>query len=92
MITGFNKKELRLFERYRKQWVKETCCECDAVTFLHEIDTVASFVHLRPSPALIKKNYDLMCKHAKKSQAELPPSWRDSFADLINNLEKSQME
>ena len=65
MITGFNKKELRLFERYRKQWVKETCCECDAVTFLHEIDTVASFVHLRPSPALIKKNIELMHKHAK---------------------------
>ncbi|UOO89089.1 hypothetical protein LVJ82_00805 [Vitreoscilla massiliensis] len=92
MITGFNKKELRQFEHYRKQWVKETCCECDAVTFLHEIDSIPSFVYLRPNQALIKKNYKLMYKRAKKSMTKLPTSWRDSYVDLINNLEKSQME
>ena len=92
MITGFNKKELRQFEHYRKQWVQETCCECNAATFLHEIDTIASFVHLRPSQALIEKNYNLMRKRARKSKTKLPPSWRDSFVELINKLEKSQME
>ena len=62
MITGFNKKELRLFEKYRKQWNMDFPEDkVNFSLFVHLLDEYASFYN----QALVNKNIELMYKHAK---------------------------
>ena len=60
MITGFNKKELRLFEKYRKQWNLHTDDNCNVIEFSH---VLGCDYHL-PHKSLMDKNYDLMFKYS----------------------------
>ena len=62
MITGFNKKELRLFEKYRKQWNMDFPEDkANFSLFVHLLDEYAFFYN----QALVKKNIEVMYKHAK---------------------------
>ena len=62
MITGFNKKELRLFEKYRKQWNMDFPEDnVNFSLFIHLLDEYEFFYN----QALVKKNRELMYKHAK---------------------------
>ena len=62
MITGFNKKELRLFEKYRKQWNRDFPeYKVNFSLFIHLLDEYA-FLY---NQALVKKNIELIHKHAK---------------------------
>ena len=60
MITGFNKKELRLFEKYRKQWNLHTDDNCNVIDLSH----VLGCDHHLPHKNLMDKNYDLMFKYS----------------------------
>ena len=62
MITGFNKKELRLFEKYRKQWNRDFPeYKVNFSFFIHLLNEYASLYN----QALVKKNIELMHKHTK---------------------------
>ena len=63
MITGFNKKELRLFEKYRKQWNKFE--ECNFGLFIHEINSKYVSKLINPDKKLLKKNLILMRKNSR---------------------------
>ena len=62
MITGFNKKELRLFEKYRKQWNKFE--KCNFGLFIHEINSKEVSKLINPNKKLLKKNLMLMHKNS----------------------------
>ena len=62
MITGFNKKELRLFEKYRKQWNKFE--KCNFGFFIHEINSKEVSKLINPNKKLLKKNLMLMRKNS----------------------------
>ena len=65
MITGFNKKELRLFEKYRKQYNKSVGINSIFGSFIHEIEIVHKLTSKKPPECLINRNRELMYKHAK---------------------------
>lgn len=68
MITGFNKKELRLFEKYRKQWNWCHDDNCNVIDFIHVIGSEYCEAALNPCKKLVRKNYDLMWKHSTPSK------------------------
>ena len=64
MITGFNKKELRLFEKYRKQWNKSNFINNEKCNFGFFIHTIEEYSYLF-NQDLVNSNMKLMYKHAR---------------------------
>ena len=64
MITGFNKKELRLFEKYRKQWNKSNLINKEKFNFGIFIHAIEEYSYLF-NHELVISNRKLMYKHAK---------------------------
>ena len=64
MITGFNKKELRLFEKYRKQWNKRNLINKEKFNFGIFIHTIEEYSYLF-NQELVISNRKLMYKHAR---------------------------
>ena len=65
MITGFNKKELRLFEKYRNKYNFIESDNCNILEFSHILGSDYYHKEFKPCKKLVRKNYDLMYKHAK---------------------------
>lgn len=64
MITGFNKKELRLFEKYRNKYNLIESDNCNILDFSHTLGSDYYQKEFKPCKKLVRKNYDLMYKHA----------------------------
>ena len=64
MITGFNKKELRLFEKYRNKYNFIESDNCNILEFSHILGSDYYHKEFKPCKKLVRKNYDLMYKHA----------------------------
>ena len=71
MITGFNKKELRLFEKYRNKYNKFSNVYFDFGLFIHEVYQEPCYSIVNPNPDFLDKNWKLITRNVRKSKRKL---------------------